>query len=96
MVTTDQVAALARTVRVELAADELAPLRDELAHMLAFAADLQTVDVTGVPEWTPPPPTGRPLRADVVAASLPRTAARGLAPTEKDGYFQVPRTLEDG
>lgn len=81
-------------VRVDLSEDELPTLRDELDAMLEFAATLEQVDVEQCQEWTPPPPAGRPLREDRPKPSLPREVALELAPTSKDGYFQVPRTLD--
>ncbi len=81
-------------VRVDVPDEELPALREELEAMLEFAATLEQVDVEGYPEWTPPPPAGRPLRADTPVGPLPREAALALAPTSKDGYFMVPRTLD--
>lgn len=83
-------------VRVELTSDEVDSLKVELEAMLEFAAQLDDVDVSGTPEWTPPQPADRPLRADVKTPSLPREAALALAPTEEGGYFKVPRTLDEG
>lgn len=83
-------------VRVDLTDDEVTALRAELSLMLQYAARLDDVDVADTPEWTPPAPDGRPLRADVPTASLPRDEALALAPTSADGFFQVPRTLDEG
>lgn len=88
--------ALAKMVRVDLAEGEAGRLRAELQAMLEFAARLDDVAVGATPEWAPPPPEGRPLRADVPVASLPREVALALAPTVEDGYFKVPRTLDEG
>lgn len=81
-------------VRVDFSDAELPQLRDELEAMLEFAATLERLDVEGTREWTPPPPAGRTLRADTPTESLPRDEALALAPTSKDGYFVVPRTLD--
>jgi len=92
----ERVLELARMVRVELSAAEVGALRSELSSMLEFAAGLEAVDVENTPEWRPPPPEGRPLRADVPTTPLPREKALALSPASKDGYFQVPRTLDEG
>lgn len=96
MISKERVEALARQVRVDLAEGEAESLTAELEAMLRFAASLEGVEVGATPEWTPPAPEGRPLRADTPTASLPREAALALAPTQEGGYFKVPRTLDEG
>jgi len=83
-------------VRVDLADDEVDTLVQELGVMLEFAARLEDVDVGSTPEWTPPPPEGHALRPDTPTESLPRETAMALAPSAEDGYFKMPRTLDEG
>lgn len=96
MISKERVEELARAVRLDLTSEELTGMTAEVGAMLEFAAQLDQVDVGATPEWTPPQPEGRPLRADVPTGSLPREAALALAPTAEAGYFKVPRTLDEG
>ena len=96
MISKERVEELARAVRLDLTAEELTGMTVELGAMLEFAEQLDQVDVGATPEWTPPHPEGRALRADVPTGSLPREAALALAPTAEAGYFKVPRTLDEG
>lgn len=100
----EQVEQLAQAARVKLSDEELGELTTELGQMLQYAQRLAEVDVTGTPEWTPPAATGRQLRADVPRPSLERAAALALSPDPtqsavtagaQDGFFRVPRTLDD-
>lgn len=81
---------------MDLAEGEAETLTAELEVMLRFAATLEEVELGATPEWTPPAPDGRRLRADSRTPSLPREAALALAPTREGGYFKVPRTLDEG
>lgn len=87
---------LARMARVELSDDERRELLPELDAMLEFAGRLEEVDVADVPEWTPPVPPTEGLRPDEIRPSLPRDAALALAPAAQDGFFRVPRTVDEG
>lgn len=95
MIDKERTLQLARMARVELPDDEVDVLVQELGAMLEFAARLEHVDVGDTPEWTPPPPEGRPLRPDTPGESLPRQSVLALAPSAQDGYFKVPRTLDE-
>lgn len=92
----EQLGELARAVRLDLSESERASLLEELSRMLAFAGRLGEVDTAGVQEWRGEAPTGRALRRDEPRPSLPQEAALSLAPATRDGYFEVPRTLDEG
>lgn len=93
--TDDRLEHLQRLARLELAPDEAAEVASDLGTLLDYLARLQAADVEGEDEWRPPLAPATAMRADVLAPSLPTTTALALAPAAKDGFFKVPRTLED-
>lgn len=86
---------LARLARIELDPEEGPEVAREVEVLLGYLARLRAVDVEGEAEWTPPLPPEAPLRADVAEPSLARDVALGLAPEASDGFFKVPRVLDD-
>ncbi|HZJ09762.1 MAG TPA: Asp-tRNA(Asn)/Glu-tRNA(Gln) amidotransferase subunit GatC [Trueperaceae bacterium] len=87
---------LQRLARLSVPEDEREAVKRDLGKVLAFVAQLREVDVDGVEELTRPvTPTGA-AREDVLAPSLPRELALAIAPATRDGFFEVPRTVEEG
>jgi aspartyl-tRNA(Asn)/glutamyl-tRNA(Gln) amidotransferase subunit C len=85
---------IAELARLELTADEVALFTRQLADILTYVTQIQTLDTTGVA------PTShvmqRPVeRADEPAPSLSRTAALANAPEAalEAGLFKVPRVI---
>ena len=89
------VAAIAALANLELDGDELDRFAKQLGDILAYAAEVQQIDTTGVV------PTARVIarhpadRADVTAPSLDRDLALANAPEASGdaGMFKVPRVL---
>jgi len=86
---------LQRLARLQLEPGEAEAVAADVELLLGYLERLQEVDVSGEPEWTPPVPPKAISRPDVLTASLPRERALALAPASQDGYFRVPRVLED-
>jgi aspartyl-tRNA(Asn)/glutamyl-tRNA(Gln) amidotransferase subunit C len=86
---------LLRLARLELAPGEDEEVAADLARLLDYLERLQAADVGEEDEWRPPMPPAAATRPDVVAPSLPTEAALRLAPAARDGFFEVPRTLDD-
>jgi aspartyl-tRNA(Asn)/glutamyl-tRNA(Gln) amidotransferase subunit C len=95
VLTREDVAAVAALANLELDASELDRFAKQLGDILAYAAEVQQIDTTGVA------PTAsiiarRPAdRADVVIPSLSRDLALANAPdaSAAAGMFKVPRVL---
>lgn len=84
---------LERLARLEVPAEEREGIKADLSTVLTFVAQLAGLSVgTGTPE-TDAPSTARP---DVPRPSLGQAAALAVAPASRDGYFEVPRTLDEG
>lgn len=91
--TRDDIAAVARLARLELAPDEQALFARQLDDILAYARHVQDVDTTGVPPTSHALVTEIRLRDDDVRPSLPRDEAQAAAPAVSHGLFKVPRVL---
>lgn len=87
---------LQRLARLSLPEEERAAVKRDLGKVLAFVDQLREVDVSGVSELTRPVTPPRSVRQDTPAPSLPRERALALAPAEQGGFFEVPRTVDEG
>jgi aspartyl-tRNA(Asn)/glutamyl-tRNA(Gln) amidotransferase subunit C len=91
----DAIRHLEKLARIELTEEEAAKLTGQLDRIVAFVAELQSVDTEGVP------PTrlighgsGTPQRPDKVTPGLDRDTVLSQAPDHTDEFFRVPRVLE--
>jgi len=92
--TRDEVEAIALLARLALSDEEIAAMQVDLSAILVHMDALAEVDTTGVEPMTHAVPMDLPLRADLVAPSLPvETALRGARDAE-DGAFLVPHVIE--
>jgi aspartyl-tRNA(Asn)/glutamyl-tRNA(Gln) amidotransferase subunit C len=89
------VAAVAALANLELEADELDRFAKQLGEILAYAAEVQQIDTTGVAPTASVIPRHPADRADVAAPSLDREIALANAPdaSADAGLFKVPRVL---
>ena len=89
------VAHVARLARLRLTDDELDQFTPQLAAVLAHAADVEALDVTGVIPTAHPLPLRNVVRVDVVRPSIDRAAVLAAAPNVQDGQFRVPSILAE-
>ena len=87
----DHVAALAR---IELTAEEKARFATQLGDVLAYIAQLNEVDVSGVEPTAHAFPVVNVWAADVPQPGLPVEDALRNAPEERDNMFVVPKVVE--
>lgn len=93
----DTIRHLERLARIELDADEVARITEQLDRIVAFVAELQSVDTDGVaPTGLIAHAAGAPLREDVAREGLPREVVLDQAPDAAAGFFRVPRVIERG
>jgi aspartyl-tRNA(Asn)/glutamyl-tRNA(Gln) amidotransferase subunit C len=88
-----EVAHVARLARLELTAEELERYTEQLAAVLDHAADVASLDTSGVPPTAHPLPLINVLREDVTVPSLDRDEVLAQAPASEDDRFRVPRIL---
>ena len=85
---------IAHLARIAVAEDEVAHLQGEVNAMLAFVAQLQEVDVTGVEPMTSVTPMAMKKRADVVTDGGNVEAVLKNAPERADDFYLVPKVVE--
>ena len=88
----DKVAVLSRLSIPENQTDKYIGQLDEF---LNYVENLKAVDTESVKPTTYALPIQNVFREDVVKPSLNREAALSNAPHKEDGYFKVPRVLEE-
>jgi aspartyl-tRNA(Asn)/glutamyl-tRNA(Gln) amidotransferase subunit C len=92
-ITTSDVQKVATLARLRLNDDELERFTGQLAAVLEHAADLESLDLSGVEPMAHPVPLTNVLRADVPGAPLDRDEVLASAPAAEDGLFRVPPVL---
>ena len=90
MIDHDQVLHVARLARLQLSADEVTRMSEELSHVLDHIERIRELDLDGVPETSHVVDATAPLRADDPQPSLPRDVVLASAPEPVDGGFGVP------
>lgn len=92
-ITRDEVAHVARLARLALSEDELDRHAEQLAGVLDHAAEVASIDTTGVPPTAHPLPVRNVTRPDTPRPSLERAVVLAGAPEAEDGRFCVPSIL---
>jgi aspartyl-tRNA(Asn)/glutamyl-tRNA(Gln) amidotransferase subunit C len=88
------VARIARLARIAVPKEELAPLADELSHILEWIEQLNEVDTEGVPPMTSVVAMKLTWREDRVTDGGRPEDILANAPERRDGYFVVPKVVE--
>jgi len=94
-ITQKEVEHVAKLARLELSEDEKGTFTRQLSAILTYMDQLKTLDTRGVEPTTTVLPTENVFRDDEVRPSLPQDRALANAPEQADGFFRVPRILED-
>lgn len=93
--TREEVEEIALLARLHLEPDELARMEGELGAILAYFGAIAAVDTTDVPPMTHALAADMPLRADVVAPSLPVEEALRGAPRRDGDLIVVPAIIPE-
>jgi aspartyl-tRNA(Asn)/glutamyl-tRNA(Gln) amidotransferase subunit C len=86
----DEVLAVARLARLEMAEEELEPMARELSAVLDHIAKIGELDLSDVPPTSHVVEVSGALRADEPRPCLPREAALAQAPAANEDGFLVP------
>lgn len=84
------VAHVAWLARLELSDEELERFTSQLADVLDHAADVEALNLDGVPATSHPYPVSNVLRDDVPGQGLDRAEVLAQAPETEAGQFRVP------
>jgi aspartyl-tRNA(Asn)/glutamyl-tRNA(Gln) amidotransferase subunit C len=91
--TRQEVAHVADLARLELTEEELDLFTGQLAEILDHAADVASLDLTGVEPTAHAMAVTNVLRPDVPAPCADRDELLAAAPSVEDHRFRVPRIL---
>ena len=89
----DDVLHVARLARLDVTDEEVDLFTEQLAAVLAHAADVAALDTSGVPPTAHPVPLENVLREDVVRPGVDRDEVLAEAPQAEAGQFRVPAIL---
>lgn len=94
-VTDQDIKTVASLSRLRIRPDEVAEVTAQLDKFLTYVENLQAIDTSHIEPTTYALPMQNVFRADEVKPSLERELALSNAPLAEDGYFKVPRVLEE-
>ncbi len=86
---------LENLARIELSEAEREAMREDLEKILAYFEKLGELKLEGLEELARPVETGAAMREDVPEPGLSQEEALQNAPEREDGYFKVPRMIEN-
>jgi aspartyl-tRNA(Asn)/glutamyl-tRNA(Gln) amidotransferase subunit C len=89
------IARVANLARIALTDEELAAYAAQLENILEHAERVQALPTEGVEPTSHPLPVVNAFRPDEVTGSLDREDALAGAPEVENGYFRVPRILDE-
>ena len=95
LLTREEVLHVASLARLALSEEEIERLQYELGRILEYFKQLQALDTENVPLTTHVLPMTNVYRADEVQSSLTREDVLANAPDQIEGFFRVPRILEE-
>jgi aspartyl-tRNA(Asn)/glutamyl-tRNA(Gln) amidotransferase subunit C len=90
----EDVLQVARLARLELSADELTRMADQLNSILGYVEQIQKLNTEGVEPLAHPLPVQNVFRDDEPAPSLPIDEALSNAPNRVGDYFGVPAVFD--
>jgi aspartyl-tRNA(Asn)/glutamyl-tRNA(Gln) amidotransferase subunit C len=86
---------VAKLARIALPDEDLARYGAQLGDILEHAERVQALPTEGVPPTSHPYPMTNAFRPDEVRPSLDHDEVLAQAPAAEDGYFRVPRILDE-
>lgn len=85
---------VAHLARLDLSDQDVARMAGELSAVLSYIEQMGELDVSEVEPTAHPLPVRNVLRDDVVRESLTPEQALAVAPSAQDGFFKVPKVLD--
>ena len=92
----DQVRDVAHLSRLAMEDHELDKFTGQLQAILDYASKLEELDISGVEPTSHVVPVANVLREDKARPSLSVNKALEQAPQPADGFFTVPRIIDEG
>ncbi len=95
MLAEDEADRVARLCRLRLSADERRRFTAQLNEILGYVEKLKELDVSGIEPTLHVVPLQNVFRPDETRPSFDRGEIMANAPDPRDGFFRVPKILED-
>ena len=89
------IAKVARLARIAVPDEDLERYGAQLGDIVEHAERIQQLETDGVEPTAHPLPMVNAFRSDEVTPCLDRDEVLAGAPATEDGYFRVPRILEE-
>lgn len=93
-ITLQEVEHVAQLARLALSEEEKEQMRSQLDRILGYIEKLNQLDTTSVEPTSHVLPMTNIFRDDALVPSLSREDALANAPDRREGFFQVPRIIE--
>lgn len=95
MIITDELVTYLEALgRIKLPEESREKAKNDLQEILQYIDTLSELDTEGIEPMSHALPLTNVMRDDVVAPSIPREEVLANAPSQKDGYFLVPRSFD--
>jgi aspartyl-tRNA(Asn)/glutamyl-tRNA(Gln) amidotransferase subunit C len=94
-ITEQDIKSVATLSRLKIRDEESAEVLENLNKILTYVENLNSIDTANIEPTTYALPMQNVFREDKVKPSLERDLALSNAPLKEDGYFKVPRVLEE-
>lgn len=91
----NEVEIIAEMARLELSDQELTEYITDMKNILNLAAQLNEVDTSAIKPMAHPLEQTQVLRPDLVTEIVDRDYLQSIAPATSEGYYLVPKVIEE-
>ncbi len=91
----EEIKNIALLSRLEVKEEHIAHVEKELSDILTYVAELNALELDGVEPMAHAVPLQNVFREDETKPSLNHDLALSNAPEAEDGYFKVPRVVQE-
>jgi len=91
----DEIKKIALLSRLDISEENMGSVEKALNDVLSYVTELEELDLDGVQPMAHAVPLQNVFREDEVKPSLDHDLALQNAPEEENGYFKVPRVIQE-
>lgn len=91
----DEIKKIALLSRLDISEENMGSVEKALNDVLSYVTELEELDLDGVQPMAHAVPLQNVFREDEVKPSLDHDLALQNAPEEENGYFKVPRVVQE-
>lgn len=94
IIDSDTIRRVADLARLRVSAEEVALYAEQLSNILEYMRQLNALDTSGVPPTAHAVALANVFRDDEIIAPWTQVMALANAPQHQDGYFKLPKVLD--